>query len=43
MSIANGIVEQTEQCLKNIETALRRAGSELTEVVRVLYCCPGRK
>ncbi|MGZ5090125.1 MAG: RidA family protein [Burkholderiales bacterium] len=40
MSIADGVLEQTEQCLKNIEAALRQAGSSLNDVVRVLYVLP---
>lgn len=40
MTIADGIVEQTEQCLKNIEGALREAGAALADVVRVTYVLP---
>ncbi|HEY7205910.1 MAG TPA: RidA family protein [Methylomirabilota bacterium] len=42
MSIADDILEQTEQCLKNIEAALREAGSSLSDVVRVTYVLPDR-
>jgi enamine deaminase RidA (YjgF/YER057c/UK114 family) len=40
MSISDDILEQTEQCLKNIEAALREAGSGLKDVVRVTYLLP---
>jgi enamine deaminase RidA (YjgF/YER057c/UK114 family) len=40
MSISDDILEQTEQCLKNIEAALREAGSSLKDVVRVTYILP---
>lgn len=40
MSIAEDILQQTEQCLKNIEAALREAGSSLRDVVRVTYILP---
>ena len=40
MSIAAGLVDQTEQCLKNIEAALRQAGSSLADTVRVTYILP---
>jgi enamine deaminase RidA (YjgF/YER057c/UK114 family) len=40
MSVPEGILEQTEQCFKNIDAALRRAGSDLSQVVRVLYILP---
>ena len=40
MTIADGLLEQTEQCLKNIAAALRQAGSGLADVVRVTYILP---
>jgi len=40
MSIADDLVEQTEQCLKNIESALKEAGTSLKDVVRVTYVLP---
>ena len=40
MTIADGLVEQTEQCLKNIAAALEQAGSKLQDVVRVTYVLP---
>lgn len=40
MSIAEGLLEQTEQCMRNIAAALEQAGSSLAEVVRVTYVLP---
>jgi len=40
MTIAEGLLEQTEQCLKNIAVALEQAGSSLADVVRVTYVLP---
>src|SRR5258708_29942617 len=40
MTISDDVVEQTEQCLKNIEAALTEAGASLRDVVRVTYVFP---
>lgn len=40
MTLPDGIVEQTEGCLKNIEAALAQAGASLEDVVRVTYIVP---
>lgn len=40
MTIADGILEQTEQCLRNIEAALGQAGAALRDIVRVTYIVP---
>jgi enamine deaminase RidA (YjgF/YER057c/UK114 family) len=40
MTISDSLVEQTEQCLKNIEAALAQAGANMGDVVRVTYVLP---
>jgi enamine deaminase RidA (YjgF/YER057c/UK114 family) len=40
MTISDNVVEQAEQCLRNIEKALTQAGSGWAEVVRVRYILP---
>lgn len=40
MTISDNVVEQAEQCMKNIETALTQAGARWADVVRVTYVLP---
>ena len=40
MTISDDVVAQAEQCFRNIERALREAGSTFAEVVRVRYILP---
>lgn len=43
MTISDNLVEQTEQCLKNIKEALIKAGSSMKDIVRVTYVLPNAK
>ena len=40
MTISDNLLDQTEQCLKNIQAALRQAGADLADIVRVTYLVP---
>lgn len=40
MTISDNVVEQAEQCMKNIEAALTQAGARWADVVRVNYVLP---
>ena len=40
MIISDDLLEQAEQCFKNIEAALNEAGSSLRDIVRVTYVLP---
>ncbi len=42
MTISDDVVEQAEQCLRNIETALAEAKCTVADVVRVRYLLPDR-
>lgn len=42
MTISDDVVEQAEQCLRNIGTALAEAGGTFADVVRVRYLLPER-
>ena len=43
MQISCDLVEQTEQCLKNVASALGEAGAGLDDVVRVTYYLTARE
>lgn len=40
MTISDDLLEQTEQCFRNIEMALNEAGASLRDTVRVTYVLP---
>ena len=40
MTISDDLLEQAEQCFKNIQAALNEAGASLRDVVRVTYVLP---
>lgn len=40
MSISEDIVEQTEQCFKNVISALSQADASLSDIVRISYIIP---
>ncbi|MER8114229.1 RidA family protein [Streptomyces sp. NPDC094031] len=42
MTISDDVVEQAEQCLRNIGAALAEAGCAFADVVRVRYLLPDR-
>ncbi|MFH0519336.1 RidA family protein [Streptomyces sp. M41] len=42
MTISEDVVEQAEQCLRNVAAALAQAGSSFADVVRVRYLLPDR-
>ena len=43
MTISNDIVEQAEQCMRNIAAVLDEAGCDWQDVVRVRYLLPERE
>lgn len=40
MTISDNLLGQTEQCLRNIKSALEQAGAGFADVVRVTYILP---
>ena len=42
MTISESVIEQTEQCLKNIAQVLQSAGSDMDGIVRIRYILPNK-
>ena len=42
MTISENVIEQADQCLKNIEQVLKSAGSDLYGIVRIRYILPNK-
>lgn len=40
MTISDDLIEQTEQCFRNIQLALNEAGASIRDTVRVTYVLP---
>jgi enamine deaminase RidA (YjgF/YER057c/UK114 family) len=43
MTISDDVIEQVEQCLRNLEATLAQAGCSFADVVRVRYFLPNRE
>ena len=43
MTISADVAKQADQCFKNIETALRQAGSSIEDIVRITYILPDKR
>lgn len=43
MTISPEVVEQAEQCFRNIQAALENAGSSMADIVRIHYIVPERQ
>ena len=42
MTISESVIEQADQCLRNIEDVLKSAGSDLSGIVRIRYILPNK-
>ena len=42
MAISDSIIDQTEQCFKNIKNALKEADADLDDIVQILYILPDK-